>query len=540
MAYLVLARRWRPQVFDDLVGQPHIIKILKNAISQNKVSHAYVFSGPRGVGKTTTARILAKSLNCVEGPTPSPCGRCEFCAEIAEGSSMDVIEIDGASNNSVDDIREIRERVRYAPSVFGKYKVYIIDEAHMLSESAFNALLKTIEEPPPHTIFVLATTAYRKIPATVLSRCQHLGFRRIAMDSIMQRLRYICSVEGIKISDDALRVIARAADGSMRDSLTILDQVSSFADEISAEDVAQLLGVSDTGMVAGIAGAIFDGDQKRILSLLSEAAEKGSDLRILYKDIIVFLRDMLVLKTFERAGIEERAAFELSQNEIEEMRRLLTKVSEEELILMINELIRGENDVRNATFPRIALEVNLLKVGLFKEFSSVREILNRLKEMKQETLTAFPQISSSVVEGEKKTVEPEKVSDSAGEHLELAKKSGESFFFEDFLRFIDEKNHLLASKLMHAEMEIKNDVVHFKFNGGHAFLAELISAEVDFIKKALEDFSGRSWKIKIIASEKTTTRDINTFKKEILSRPEVKDIIELFEGSVIDIKENKA
>lgn len=525
MAYLVLARKWRPQVFDDLVGQPHIIKILKNAISQNKISHAYVFSGPRGVGKTTTARILAKSLNCVEGPTPSPCGRCEFCTGIAGGSSMDVIEIDGASNNSVDDIREIRERVRYAPSVAGKYKVYIIDEAHMLSESAFNALLKTIEEPPPHTIFVLATTAYRKIPATVLSRCQHLAFKRIPMDTIIERLKHICSVEGIKISDDALQVIARAADGSMRDSLTILDQVSSFAEEITADDVAQLLGVSDAGMVAGIAGAIFDGDQKRILSLLSEAAEKGADLRTLYKDIIVFLRDMLVLKTFERAGIkEQKAAFELSQNEIEEMRRLLPRVSEEELVLMINELLRGENDVRNATFPRIALEVNLLKVSLFEEFSSVRDVLERLKEMKE-------------MEEEKKTLESDRAS---REYQEPANISVESFSFGDFLKFIDEKNHMLASKLMHAEMEIKNNMVHFKFNGGHAFLAELISAEVDFIRKALEDFSGRSWKIKISASEKTTTRNINSFKKEVLSRPEVKEIIELFEGSIIDIRESKA
>lgn len=527
MAYLVLARKWRPQVFEDLVGQPHIIKILKNAISQKKVSHAYVFSGPRGVGKTTTARILAKSLNCVQGPTPSPCGKCDFCAGIAEGSSMDVIEIDGASNNSVDNIREIRERVRYAPSVLGKYKVYIIDEAHMLSESAFNALLKTIEEPPPHTIFVLATTAYRKIPATVLSRCQHLAFRRIPRDVIMERLKYICSIEGIKISEDALDVIARAADGSMRDSLTILDQVSSFAEEITATEVAQLLGVSDSNLVSGLAGAICEGDQHRILSLISEASERGLDLRTLYKDLVVFLRDMLVLKTFERSGKEiDRTVFELSQEEIDYMIGLSPKISEEELTLMVNELIRSEYDIRNATFPRIALEVNLIRLSLFKEFSSVREVLKKLKELKP------GEMPSQIVE--KKTDVEEKILRDTE-----SKTSDKKFSAEGFLRFIDERNHVLASKLMHAKIEMNGGVICFKFNGGHAFLAGMLSAEEDTLKRVLEEYLGKPVRIKISASESSEGISLNNFKKEVLSRPEVREIIELFDGSVIDIRKNK-
>src|SRR5271157_741243 len=217
MAYMVLARKWRPQIFDDLTGQEPVARILKNALSNNKVAHAYIFSGPRGVGKTSTARILAKALNCEKGPTSDPCGKCQSCLAVADGSSIDVSEIDGASNTGVDNIRDLREKIRYAPSA-GRYKVYIIDEAHMLSTSAFNALLKTLEEPPPHVIFVLATTEPKKIPATVLSRCQHLPFSRMSGHKIKERLKTIADTEGIKIASSPLEMITRAADGSMRDA----------------------------------------------------------------------------------------------------------------------------------------------------------------------------------------------------------------------------------------------------------------------------------------------------------------------------------
>ncbi len=544
MAYLVLARKWRPQVFDDLVGQPHIIKVLKNALSQGRVHHAYVFSGPRGVGKTTTARILAKSLNCVNGPTPSPCGRCEFCSGIAEGTSLDVIEIDGASNNSVDDIREIRERVRYAPSVTGKYKVYIIDEAHMLSESAFNALLKTIEEPPPHTIFVLATTAYRKIPATVLSRCQHLAFRRIPRDVILERLRYISKMEGINISNEALDLIARSADGSMRDSLTLLDQVSSFADQITLKDVADLLGISDSQMVFSIADALFEGDRSRILSLIHEASDKGADLRTLYKDLIVFFRDILVLKALEGSEFSEkiRLLFDISQDDLEEMKRLSAKVSQEELVLMLNDLLRGEMEIKNATFPRIALEVNLIRLTLFKEFSSVRDVIERLKNMKVDSEPlSIPQPKTSTTSQDLEKCMPSHEGGGIKEK-EISEKdeSLREGIVKEFLRIIEERDHLLASKLSHAIIEFRDNELVFKFNGGHALFAKSLSQEEGLIKEVIEGLAGRPVKIRIITSRETCIKkDFHSFKKEVLSRPEVREIIELFEGSVLDIKERR-
>lgn len=553
MGYLVLARKWRPQVFDDLIGQPHIVKILRNTLTQKKVHHAYVFSGPRGVGKTTTARILAKSLNCVEGPTPSPCGRCEFCISIANGSSMDVIEIDGASNNSVDDIREIRERVRYAPSVSGKYKIYIIDEAHMLSESAFNALLKTIEEPPPHTIFVLATTAYRKIPVTVLSRCQHLTFRRIPRDIIVERLKHICQVEGVNISDDAVDIIAKYSDGSMRDALTLLEQVCSFSDNITAKDVTDLLGISDLKMVSDLAEAIFDSDQKRIFYLIHEAVEKGSDLRILYKDLMVFLRDMLILKTLEDSSSSGKVMteFEISRDELDNMLRLSKKVSEEELVLMINDLIRSESDIKNATFPRIALEMSLIRISYFKEFASLKDVIEGLKKtgFNQETTEGgsqgnsneFPRGAVKAVVNNDEVVREERLNSSANQSGSVADVNVSEDIIKELLNLIDQKDHVLSSKLMHASMEFREDTLYIKFNGGHAFLAKTILEEQDIIKGTLEGLINRPVKIKIITSAEQVNHDKNyeTFKREILSRPEVKEIIELFNGSVIEIKRTR-
>ena len=279
MSYLVLARKWRPQSFEDIVGQEHVTRTLKNAISSERVAHAYLFTGARGVGKTSAARILAKALNCEKGPTTQPCNECTHCREIASGASVDVHEIDGASNTSVDDVRDLKEGINYLPSSCRK-KIYIIDEVHMLSTSAFNALLKTLEEPPSHVIFIFATTEPHKIPGTILSRCQRFDFKRISVRLIYDRLKGIASEEGLEISEKSLMIIAREADGGMRDAQSLLDQVISFSgSKISDEEVIDVLGVIDLALIQEAAVAVLNNDPEKCLELVGRLFTYGWDVK---------------------------------------------------------------------------------------------------------------------------------------------------------------------------------------------------------------------------------------------------------------------
>lgn len=300
MSYLVLARKYRPQTFDEVVKQDHITRTLKNAISAGRVAHAILFSGPRGTGKTTVGRILAKAMNCKDGPVPVPCNQCSSCKEITAGYAADVFEIDGASNNSVDQIRELRGNVKYMPA-HSLYKIYIIDEVHMLSIAAFNALLKTLEEPPSHVMFIFATTEPRKIPITILSRCQRHDFRRIDVESISEHMEKICKKEGVEIDPKSLGLIARDANGSMRDGLSLLDQVISCTQgTISHDYVLDILGVVDREIIFKISGAVFRGDIAEILDILDEVYSAGHDMKKLYADLIEHFRNLLIVKMGEK------------------------------------------------------------------------------------------------------------------------------------------------------------------------------------------------------------------------------------------------
>src|SRR3982751_581910 len=296
VSYQVFARKYRPQTFDDLVGQAHVTRTLKNAVEQNRLAHAYLFVGPRGIGKTSTARILAKALNCIHGPTVSPCGVCDSCKEITGGNSLDVLEIDGASNNGVEQVRELRDNVRYAPTK-GKFKIYIIDEVHMLTSAAFNALLKTLEEPPAHVKFIFATTEPQKVLPTILSRCQRFDLHRIPANLIADHLHFIAEQEKVSLEQTAAHAIAKGADGGLRDAESMLDQLVAFCgDKIAEPDVLSVFGFTSEQTVAQFTEKILRGDTPGALELLHTEGDNGKDMMKLMSDLISYLRDLLVGK----------------------------------------------------------------------------------------------------------------------------------------------------------------------------------------------------------------------------------------------------
>jgi DNA polymerase-3 subunit gamma/tau len=572
MSYLVLARKWRPQGFEDLVGQEPISRILGNALSQGKIAHAYLFSGPRGVGKTSTARILAKSLNCSKGPTPLPCGDCPACKEITEGTSVDVMEIDGASNNSVNDIRDLRERVKYAPAG-GRYKVYIIDEAHMLSDAAFNALLKTLEEPPSHVVFVLATTAPRKIPATVLSRCQHLPFRRIPVQKIRERLQSISETEGIGITQGAIEMVARAAEGSMRDSLTILDQVSAFSSEIDESQVKDLLGMADFRALSELARAVIAGNKEKILLLISELADSGTDFKPFTKDLMQFFRDLLVGKV-TRAPEE---ILDFSDNEFAVINDILREASEDALAVFLSEMIKAESDVRFASSPRIALEMSLIRasyIGLFRPVNEAVEMIEAILSelggapMKDLADGKVIRVSETPIQKDETDERPEAgdavtisepratavtpievpasltditsgnpvLSDDIHPHTDtLQADIGGKDAWDAVIGKIGQTDHPLACKLAVAEIRVEGDTLFITFNGGDSIHAGAVKKHIVAIEKAATEIMEREVHVKVETVKKRTQRR-KEIREEILADPLVKEAVDLFGGRIVEIR----
>ncbi|KWT85922.1 DNA polymerase III subunit gamma/tau [Candidatus Magnetominusculus xianensis] len=529
--YKVLARKWRPRGFDDLAGQDTAVKILKNAILQHRIAHAYIFSGPRGVGKTSAARVFAKALNCVNGPTASPCNACPNCISIGNGSFLDVVEIDGASNNSVNDIRELREKVKYAPSG-AKYKIYIIDEAHMLSNAAFNALLKTLEEPPAHVVFIMATTEPKKIITTVLSRCQHLPFKRIPLATIMERLRFISESAGFNITEGAILALAKAADGSMRDSLTLLDQIASFAtgavgaDGINEADVSALTGTSNVSAVADAALAITSGNRIKILETISDLYEGGIDLLSFTRDLIEYFRDALVAACKGGSAVTPAAS------------------SEEELTVVLSELLKAEGIVKSAESQRAALEMCLIKISFLSSFKTINEII---RELRAGSSSHKPKPAAVTTPA---AIRPELPPELPHESIEVSEKpvpqkdpGGVSTpsppldkgLWNRAIDIIYDTSVPLWSILKDASVAVEDAAVNIIFSGGNSIHADSVMEKKSIIEGVLHELSGRKFTVTVTTAktEKIPEKDL---RAEALANPVVKDALDLFGGAVVEVK----
>jgi len=401
MEYQSLYRKWRPQTFEDIIGQKHITQTLINAISLNRISHAYIFSGPRGVGKTTTARILAKSLNCVKGPTPHPCNKCERCIRITDGYSMDVIEIDGASNRGIDDIRDLRNKVKFAPAE-GKYKVYIIDEVHMLTTEAFNALLKTLEEPPSHVIFIFATTNPHKIPSTILSRCQWFNFRRISLEDIVAKLKMIVKDEKLKIDDKTLNIIARSSTGSMRDAESALDQIIAYCGkDITSQSVREVLGIIEEEVFFEFTEAIIKDDTLKGIEIINRTSDLGGDASQFIKNLMEYVHNLSIAKVCQKEILNLQGIF------TEDRERLLKQsktIKLEKLFNIVDYLAEVERKMRYTRHPWILLEMLVIKFTAGENYS-----LKEVEEEKDEHFSDFSAKKDVSISGKKNAETREEV-----------------------------------------------------------------------------------------------------------------------------------
>jgi DNA polymerase III subunit gamma/tau len=470
MSYLVLARKWRPQSFEDIAGQAHIARTLQNAIRTNRIAHAYLFTGVRGVGKTTAARILAKALNCEKGPTPNPCNQCSHCEEITNGTSLDVLEIDGASNRGIDEIRQIIENVRYHPAKC-RFKIYIIDEVHQVTKDAFNALLKTLEEPPSFVKFILATTEPHRLPETILSRCQRYDFRRISLREIVQRLEEIAKKEGLNITEGALVLLAREADGSMRDAQSLLEQVLACAapegtkgapssvDEVLLQDI---LGLTERKVLYEISNAVIQGDAKRCIELVAEVVVQGCDVCRLSRDLVEHFRNLIVTRL--AAGKTDqtgRQLLDIPDQEITDLSTQVASLSVEILLDYFDFMAAGDEEIARSANPRFALEATLVRLSTLPQTFPAGQLLERLEKLEQRLkgeakphvspakemlapIRVSPNVTRPVAppsQAQTETLKAETVK------IEASSNADKDTVWQEFIAFIGKEKKFLASHL---------------------------------------------------------------------------------------------
>jgi DNA polymerase-3 subunit gamma/tau len=489
MSYQALARKYRPQTFEDVIGQETAVRTLHNAIESNRIHHAYLFSGVRGIGKTTTARILAKALNCVKGPTSEPDNTCSVCREITEGIDMDVREIDAATYTGVDNVRELRDVSQFQPAR-DRYRIFIIDEAHMLSTASWNALLKLIEEPPPHVIFMFATTEMHKVPATILSRVQKFILRKITLDDLIAQLEKICKAEGIKAERAALEIVARRGEGSVRDSLSLLDQIIAFSGRsISVADVATILGLSETNFFARVVSLIASGDHGAMLEALQEAADSGRDFKMLYRDLLNFVRNLLLI-----AGGASEALLAVSPEDLATIRTTAEQFSYSDLLRIANLLLRDDETVNRAEHQRLAVEIALLKAATFPRLKSVESVLASATGASQSAPAPAPRTTARpATSASSATTRPP----AAAANPSAANPSG------DLVARVKQKRPLIGGYLEGARMEREGNRIAFVFDD--AFHSDSVSDAKDAIASIASELFGEKITIETRVATPDTT-----------------------------------
>ena len=550
MSYLVLARKYRPQNFDQVIEQAHITRTLTNAISSGRVAHAILFSGPRGTGKTTVARILARAMNCNEGPTPEPCNVCRSCNEITAGHAIDVFEIDGASNNSVDQVRELRENIRYMPA-HSPHKIYIIDEVHMLSTAAFNALLKTLEEPPSHVMFMFATTEPHKIPITILSRCQRYDFRRIGLDSISSHMASLCRQEGFEIADESLGLIAREAGGSMRDALSLLDQIMACTQGVMThEQVLDVLGVIDRKILFDLSESILKADIHAVLDLLDDIYDRGHDMKKLYADLLEHFRNLLVAAL----GRKIEKLVDLPSGEIEQLITQVQPLSALALNQIFDMLFKAEASIRLSRQPKLALEMTLIKLLQTKPALPIDVLIGKLDALRQEVSPAdqprrtgaghqstepeAPSLSS--LSGEKPGG-PEADNEDSSPADESAGNPDK--MWQRICEVVSKENPSLAANLAKCRLKqsaagsLEIDVP------GNGFTLNMIQREKDMavLQQVCTAVYGDKQNIQLSISDtvddhNNKKKKDNQLKQKALDHPLVADAIQIFDGKLVDVK----
>lgn len=536
-----LYRVYRPKTFGDVVGQEHIVKTLKNQIKNNNIGHAYLFSGTRGTGKTSTAKIFARAVNCLNPINEEPCNECEICIDALNDNIMDIVEIDAASNNSVDDIRELRESVKYTPSK-AKYKVYIIDEVHMLSQGAFNALLKTLEEPPSYVIFILATTEPHKIPATILSRCQRFDFKRVSSKDIASRMSYICKKENIEAEEKALSLIARNSQGALRDALSILDQCMSFGNEkIEYNDVIELLGTVNIDELFELSQSIIDENTKKSLEILNEFIIWGKDIRNLINDLIDHFRNLMVCKVSK--DLDE--IISLPEESIERLKEQSQNVNINDLIRILNILSETQDSMKSSSNTRILAEVTIMKIAQPMFDESKEALIKRIENLEEKIESGNIKVSTVQIEQSKdvksQIIEDDKVEENKEDVAYEEVKSEDVRLVESSWKKItqkikDDRKLSIAALLKEVNtFNVKDNILYLIFNDNFSFARSRLNSKdtIEYVESIIRAVLNRSFNIQIYLKSEVASLNLSeTINKadegeEILKNIVNKDILEI-------------